>query len=82
MAKMVSQVGHTEIKMLSFSREGDKFVVISQMGIFDAKIYYTPKEVFHVLRLILNFSVLKYMIALPLLYLRSLTRHKKEDSKS
>ena len=71
MAEMVSPAGNMEVKVMSFSREGNKLIAIGQMGVWDAKIYLTPKEVLHILRLMLNFSMIGYIVALPFLYLNS-----------
>lgn len=71
MAEMVSPAGNMEVKVLGFSREGSKLIAIGQMGVWDAKIYMTPKEVFHVLKLMMNLSMIGYVVALPFLYLNS-----------
>lgn len=75
MAEMVSPAGNMEIRMLGFSREGNRLVVISQMGVWDTKIYFTAGELFHLLRLMLSWQALGYWIALPFFWLGSLVRH-------
>jgi len=78
MAQMVSPAGDMEIRMLGFGRDGGKLVVVSQMGVWDTKIYFTPGEVFYLLRLMLNWSVLGYVIALPFFYLSTIIRRKQK----
>ena len=82
MAEMVSPAGNMEVKVLSFGRDGNKLVAIGQMGVWDAKIYLTPKEVFHIMKLMLNLSILGYVAALPFLYFASSNRHKPKKSSS
>jgi hypothetical protein len=76
MAEMISPAGNMEVKVLSFGRDGNKLVAIGQMGVWDAKIYITPKEVFQIMRLMLNASILGYIATLPFLYFAS-NRHQK-----
>lgn len=69
MAKMESPAGDMEIRMLSMDREGNKLIVIGQMGIWDAKIYFEPAEVVQLMRLLFKFSVIQYLFMLPFAYL-------------
>lgn len=66
-----------EIRMLSMDREGDKLIVIGQMGIWDAKIYFEPTEVVQLMGLLFKFSVIKYLVMLPFTYWADVRRKRK-----
>ena len=77
MAKMVSPAGDMEVKILGISQEGSKLTLTGQMGIWDAKIYLEPEEVIHAVRLMMNVSILLYILKLPFTYFAE--RRKKRD---
>jgi hypothetical protein len=74
MAKMVSPAGDMEVKILGIGRDGNKLTLSGQMGIWDAKIYLEPGEVIHAVRLMMNVSILEYILKLPFTYFAELRK--------
>ena len=79
MAKMVSPAGDMEVKILGIGQDGNKLALSGQMGIWDAKIYLEPGEVIHAARLMMNVSILKYILKLPFIYFAELRKKRGES---
>jgi len=76
MAKMISPAGDMDINIQGVGREGNKFTVTAQMGIWDSTMYLEPGEVFNMLKLMMRPSVLGYLFMLPFIYLAEKRRKK------
>ncbi len=65
MARFVHPTGDLDISIKGIETENDQLVIIGKMGVWDAKIYLLPKELFQSLRLAIKPSVLGYICCLP-----------------
>ena len=72
MAQMTSFAGEFEIKFERIRREGDLLVINAELGVWDSQIFFQPKDIGQILRLMLNRSVLGFFVMLPLASLRRL----------
>lgn len=66
---MFSPAGEMEVKITKVGVNKGQFFTAGRIGVWDSEIYFTPQEVMSLIRLMLNFSVLKYMVILPFLFL-------------
>jgi len=71
MAKMVSPAGEMDMTFLGVSGEKDQMVVRSKFGAWDAKIYFSPDELVHLLKLMLNSSFVLFLLRFPFILIGS-----------
>lgn len=71
MGKIISQAGEVAFNVKSLKREGDDLVIIGIMGIWEARVYLSYKEI---LALFLNRNLLLTIIVLPIQLLKGLFR--------
>lgn len=69
MAKMVSPAGEMQVKMLSISATKDQMVISARFGAWDSQVYFSVDEVSHLIRLMLNSSVILYLLRFPFIYM-------------
>jgi hypothetical protein len=65
MARMDSPAGEMEVKVSRVEGINDEIVVTSRFGAWDSKIYFSPEELAHVIRLVLNPSVIWFLFRFP-----------------
>jgi len=82
MAQMVSPAGDMEVTFLRVDGLKNQIVVVSKFGVWDSKIFLSPGEVAHILRLMLKPSVLWFVLMFPFLLIggRLFRREKNEGS--
>jgi hypothetical protein len=71
MARMVSPAGDMEVTFLQVDGLKNQIVVVSKFGVWDSKIYLSPGEVAHIIRLMLKPSVLLFLLRFPFLFIGS-----------
>lgn len=69
MARMISPAGDMEITFLRVDGLKNQIVVVSKFGVWDSKIYLTPGEVAHIIRLMLKPSVILFLLIFPFLFI-------------
>ena len=69
MARLVHPSGDLEINITGMTSSDEMLVVKGTLGVWDADIYVTPREIAKIMRLLLNWSVIGYLVRLPLLLL-------------
>ena len=69
MARMDSPAGDMEVTFLSIAGVKNQIVVTSKFGVWDSKIYFTPDELAHVIRLMLNSSVIMFLLRFPFVFI-------------
>lgn len=69
MAQMVSPAGEMQVTFLSLAGVKNQIVVESRFGAWDSKIYFSPDEVAHLIRLMLNSSVILFLLRFPFIYI-------------
>jgi hypothetical protein len=62
--------GDFEISINGFEVEDGRLVMVGRMGVWDARTYITPRELFSVLGKLLHPTVLLYVLRLPVLVFR------------
>ena len=67
MGKIVSPAGEVTFSMKSLKRKGDDLVIISTMGVWEAEVYISYKEI---LKFFLSRSLLLTVIMFPILIFR------------
>jgi hypothetical protein len=67
MAQMVSPAGDMEVTFLRVDGLRNKIVVVSKFGVWDSKIYLSPDELAHIIRLMLKPSVILFLLIFPFL---------------
>lgn len=78
MARMVSPAGDMEVTFLRVDGLKNQMVVVSKFGVWDSKIYLSPGEIAHIIRLMLKPSVVLFLLIFPFLFIGSqLFRRKK-----
>jgi hypothetical protein len=78
MARMVSPAGDMEVTFLRVDGLKNQMVVVSKFGVWDSKIYFSPGEIAHIIRLMLKPSVVLFLLIFPFLFIGSqLFRRKK-----
>ena len=70
MARMISFAGELEIKFLKAQAEGDQLVIEAELGVWDSQIFFQPQDMVELLRLLLNRSVIAYILLFPFKYVR------------
>jgi hypothetical protein len=65
MARLVHPTGDLEVLLTGIEMEKDQMVIAGKMGVWDARIYLSPRDVLQALRLIVKPSVLGYVCSLP-----------------
>lgn len=63
--KVVSPAGEFEFKVKKSAVEGEHIVMIGQMGVWDSKIYLTPKDIWNFTSMFLSPSVILFILKLP-----------------
>ena len=71
--------GDFEISIAGFETEGGHLVMIGKMGVWDARTYFTPSDLFAVLSKLMSPSVLLYLVRLPYLLIRDKSRGSKSS---
>jgi hypothetical protein len=71
MARMVSPAGDMEVTFLRVDGLKNQIVVVSKFGVWDSKIYFSPGEVAHIIRLMLKPSVALFLLLFPFLFIGS-----------
>jgi hypothetical protein len=71
MARMVSPAGDMEVTFLRVDGLKNQIVVVSKFGVWDSKIYLSPDEIAHIIRLMLKPSVLLFLLIFPFLFIGS-----------
>ena len=71
MAQMVSPAGDMEVTFLRVDGLKNKIVVVSKFGVWDSKIYLSPSELAHIIRLMLKPSVALFLLIFPFLLIGS-----------
>ena len=69
MARMDSPAGEMEVTFLRIAGVKNQMVVTSKFGAWDSKIYFTPDELAHVIRLMLNSSVILFLLRFPFIFI-------------
>jgi hypothetical protein len=69
MARMDSPAGEMEVTFLRIAGVKNQMVVTSKFGAWDSKIYFPPEELAHVIRLMLNSSVILFLLRLPFFFI-------------
>ncbi len=69
MARMDSPAGEMEVTFLRITGVKNQMVVTSKFGAWDSKIYFPPEELAHVIRLMLNSSVILFLLRLPFVFI-------------
>ena len=64
--KVISPAGDFEILIKKADVDGDSIVIKGQMGIWDSKIYLSPKDLWLFASLFFRPSVLFFLLKLPL----------------
>jgi hypothetical protein len=70
MPKIVSSAGEMQMSLVSVGVEGDNMVMKGKMGVWDSKVIVTPKEALQMAGLMINVSVILYVLKLPFLLLK------------
>jgi len=71
MAHMICPAGDMEVTFLRVDGLKNQIVVVSKFGVWDSKIYLSPGEVAHIIRLMLKPSILVFLFIFPFLLLGS-----------
>jgi hypothetical protein len=69
MARMDSPAGEMEVIFLRITGVKSQMVVTSKFGVWDSKIYFSPDELAHVIRLMLNSSVILFLLRFPFVFI-------------
>jgi hypothetical protein len=69
MARMDSPAGEMEVTFLRITGVKNQLVVTSKFGAWDSKIYFPPEELAHVIRLMLNSSVILFLLRWPFMFI-------------
>ena len=67
MARMDSPAGEMEVKVSRVDGIKNEMVVTARFGAWDSKVYFTPNELAHVVGLMLNPSVIWFLLRFPFL---------------
>jgi len=70
MPKIISSAGEMDMSLVAIGVEGDNIVMKGKMGVWDAKVVVTPQEALKTAGMMLNFSLLFYIIKLPFLLVK------------
>lgn len=70
MARMISFAGELEIKFLRAQASGNELVIEAELGVWDSQLFFQPRDVMQMLRLLMNRSVIKYFLLFPINYAR------------
>ena len=62
-----SMAGDFEISIKTFEIKNGKLVMVGTMGVWDARTYFTPREVFATLAKLFRPRILFYMLQIPFL---------------
>jgi hypothetical protein len=65
MARMDSPAGEMEVTFSRVDGVKDQMVVTSRFGVWDSKIYFSPDELVHLIKLMLNASVILLLLRFP-----------------
>lgn len=63
--RMNTPAGDMEVSILQITARGNQVVVVSKFGVWDSKMYLSPAEVAHLLRLFLNSSLILFALRFP-----------------
>ena len=74
-----SMAGDFEISIAGFETEGRHLVMIGKMGVWDARTYFTPRDLLALLGKLLSPSVLLYLMRLPYLCIRDGSSERKSS---
>jgi len=74
-----SMAGDFEISIAGFETEGRHLVMIGKMGVWDARTYFAPSDLFALLAKLLRPAVLLYLVRLPYLMLQEKSRESKSS---
>jgi len=78
MARMDSPAGQMEVTFSRVDGVKNEMVVTSRFGVWDSKIYFSPDELAHLIRLTLNASVILLLLRFPFVLIgRRLFRREK-----
>ncbi|MFH0812195.1 MAG: hypothetical protein V2A69_05085 [Pseudomonadota bacterium] len=70
MPKIVSSAGEMEMSLVSIGVDGDNIVMKGKMGVWDSKIIVTPQEATKMIGMMVNLSLIFYVLKLPFLLLK------------
>ena len=77
-ALFYSDTGQVVLGMKSIGRDGDNLVMVGKlMGAWDSNIVIPPAAIVRTIAIMLNWSVVGYLLSLPYLLIKG--RKKKED---
>ena len=62
-----SMAGDFEISIKEFEVKNGRLVMLGTMGVWDARTYFTPREVFSTLAKLLRLRILFYFFKIPFL---------------
>jgi len=65
MARMDSPAGQMEVTFSRVDAVKNEMVVTSRFGVWDSKIHFSPDELVHLMRLMLNPSVILLLLRFP-----------------
>jgi hypothetical protein len=71
MPLMKTPAGDMDMTLLGLEAQDDQLVAVGQMGAWSAHIYFTPKDILGVVKL-LNWGVIALIVKMPVLIFRSL----------
>ena len=77
MAQMVSPAGDMEVHITHLGTAKGQLFMSGQIGVWDSQIYFSPKEVVSMAKLILSPPIVKYMVVLPFVLLAEKMRRQR-----
>ncbi|MEN6409590.1 MAG: hypothetical protein ABFD44_07765 [Anaerolineaceae bacterium] len=77
--KVMNDKGASMMSMHSFGREGDQMTIVgSLLGAWESTMYVDPEEVPKMIKLLLNWQVIGYILSVPFL-IRKRKKHLDEN---
>ena len=71
MPKIISSAGEMQMSLVSIEIEDDNILMKGKMGVWDSKIYISPKEAAKMAGMMFNVSLVLYIFKLPFLLLKN-----------
>ena len=69
--KIINDKGGTMMSMSQISREDDQMTVVgSLMGAWESTMYVSPEDVVKMMKLMMNWKVIGYVLTLPIILYR------------
>lgn len=68
MSRMVSSAGEMEVIITGMSVDRNQVRIEGRLGVWESQIYFTLDDIAHMIRLMLNLSVILFILRLPILY--------------